>query len=440
MDLKSLPSFKSFLLPGGVLLLGTAILLHSGLIGLTTPAIDSYYAACFGAGIVLAWRFHSSRVALMLTTLFLAERALVFFSGGHPFPSVTGRASFALIALLLPLNFVLFSLLPERGFTTPDLGTRLFLLFVQSVIVASTCRPDRTSDGEWLHVSLVNQNWFAWTKVPQIAALGLLLALLISLVRFLYYRKPVESGFFWSLLATCVALQFGGIGKIATAYLGTAALILLASVIETSYLMAYHDELTGVPARRAFNDAILGLEAPYVIAVIDIDHFKKFNDTYGHDTGDHVLRLVAARLSRVTGGGKTFRCGGEEFSIIFAGLTAREAANHLESLRELVERSTFRVRTQPERRSTPRGGPDRRRTRRVKKPQKTSLLRTMDPEVRVTVSIGVAEPATRDEDVHRVIKAADQALYRAKANGRNRIEISTQANKRSAMMAGEHVS
>ena len=140
----------------------------------------------------------------------------------------------------------------------------------------------------------------------------------------------------------------------------TAALILLASVIETSYLMAYHDELTGVPARRAFNDALLSLEAPYAIAIVDIDHFKKFNDTYGHDTGDHVLRLVAARLSQVTGGGKAYRCGGEEFSIIFTGSSAREAARHLELLRETVARSTFRVRSQTDRRSTPRGA-DRRR-------------------------------------------------------------------------------
>jgi diguanylate cyclase (GGDEF)-like protein len=439
VDLRSLPSVKSFLLPGGVLLLGTAILLHTDLLKLTSPAVDSYYAACFGAGIVLAWRFHSSRVALTLATLFLAERALVFFSSGHALASVTGRTAFALLALLLPVNFVLFSLLAERGFTAPDLVTRLFLLFIQSVIVAAMCRPDVKSDAEWLHVSFLNQKWVTWTKLPQIALSGLFLALAILFIRFLSYRKPVESGFFWSLLATSAALQFGGVGKISTAYLGTAALILLASVIETSYLMAYHDELTGVPARRAFNDAILALEAPYAIALVDIDHFKKFNDTYGHDTGDHVLRLVAARLSRVTGGGKAYRCGGEEFSIIFTGLTAREAAPHLESLRESVERSPFRVRTQPDRRSTPRG-PDRRRTRSLKKPEKTRLLETMDPEVRVTVSIGVAEPTTRDEDVNHVIKTADQALYCAKANGRNRIEISPKAKRSPSVMSREHVS
>jgi diguanylate cyclase (GGDEF)-like protein len=405
---------------------------------LTSPAVDSYYAACFGAGIVLAWRFHSSRVALTLATLFLAERALVFFLGGHALASVTGRTAFALVTLLLPVNFVLFSLLAERGFTAPDLATRLFLLFIQSVIVAAMCRPDRNSDVEWLHVSFLNQKWVTWTKLPQIALSGLFLALAILFIRFLSYRKPVESGFFWSLLATSAALQFGGVGKIATGYLGTAALILLASVIETSYLMAYHDELTGVPARRAFNDAILALEAPYAIAVVDIDHFKKFNDTYGHETGDHVLRLVAARLSQVTGGGKAYRCGGEEFSIIFTGLSAREAARHLESLRESVGRSTFRVRSQTDRRSTPRGA-DRRRTSNLKKPRTVRSLETIESKVRVTVSIGVAEPATPNDDVTHVIRTADQALYRAKANGRNRVEIGARGSKNSAMVAREEM-
>ena len=101
--------------------------------------------------------------------------------------------------------------------------------------------------------------------------------------------------------------------------LATAGLILISSIIENSLFLAYHDELTSLPARRAFNDALLRLEAPYTVAVVDIDHFKKFNDTYGHETGDQVLRLVAAKLAGVTGGGRAYRVGGEEFSILFPG-------------------------------------------------------------------------------------------------------------------------
>ena len=138
-------------------------------------------------------------------------------------------------------------------------------------------------------------------------------------MRLLLYRKPTESGLLWALLATFLSFQVGAVGPAATAYLATAGLILISSIIENSYFLAYHDELTTLPARRAFNDALLRLEEPYAVAVVDIDHFKNFNDTYGHETGDQVLRMVAGKLAGVTGGGRAYRVGGEEFSILFPG-------------------------------------------------------------------------------------------------------------------------
>src|SRR4051812_45029006 len=95
------------------------------------------------------------------------------------------------------------------------------------------------------------------------------------------------------------------------AYVARAGMIILCSIIENSYVLAYHDELTTLPARRSFNDSILSLQNPYTIAVVDIDHFKSFNDTYGHDIGDQVLCMVATRLAHVTGNGQAYRIGGE---------------------------------------------------------------------------------------------------------------------------------
>ena len=148
----------------------------------------------------------------------------------------------------------------------------------------------------------------------------------------------------------------------ARAYVASAAIILVVSIVETSYAMAYHDELTGLPSRRAFNDATLRLEAPYTVAAVDIDHFKSVNDTYGHDTGDEVLCMVAANLARVTGGGQAFRVGGEEFTILFPAKHAQEVMDHLENLRTAIEESPFRLRTKADRRSAPRGA-DRRTSR-----------------------------------------------------------------------------
>jgi GGDEF domain-containing protein len=227
--------------------------------------------------------------------------------------------------------------------------------------------------------------------------------------------------------------------------------------------------LTTLPARRAFNDALFHLEEPYAIAAVDIDHFKRFNDTYGHETGDQVLRLVAGKLANVTGGGRTYRVGGEEFSILFRGKTVKEVLPHLELLRSAIEQSKFHVRGGEERRrgssgadsggpylsspSSPRRntpsfdsaghdspGRDRRSSdrragsRRRTVAGKTRSARvgreTANRELSVTVSIGVAEPRPGTRAVEQVIESADQALYRAKQSGRNRVELAHPKPKR----------
>ena len=181
----------------------------------------------------------------------------------------------------------------------------------------------------------------------------------------------------------------------------------MIAVIETSYSMAYRDELSGLPARRALNEALLQLGSGYAVAMVDVDHFKKFNDEYGHDVGDQVLRMVTSRLLEVSGEGKAFRYGGEEFTVIFSGKSAEEAIPHLETVRGLIERSSFALR-----------GKGRPR----KKPPKPKAPGRPRKEVSVTVSVGVAEPDQRHTTPDQVIKAADKALYRAKKGGRNQVQ------------------
>jgi PleD family two-component response regulator len=187
-----------------------------------------------------------------------------------------------------------------------------------------------------------------------------------------------------------------------------------------------------LPARRAFNEALLSLDGQYAIAIVDIDHFKQFNDTYGHETGDEVLRMVASRLARVSGGGKAFRCGGEEFAIVFREKSAKDAAEDLELLRRLIESSVFRVRGGQERRQAPREEAAERRKSAPRKARAGKAPTLLQPsrDLSVTVSIGVAEPSTRLREVDQIIHAADKALYRAKGNGRNRVELATSARVR----------
>jgi diguanylate cyclase (GGDEF)-like protein len=457
-------TFKSLVLPGALFLVAACIVFQGAFGSIPSAAVHFYFYSIFAAGILLAWRFHSSRILFALCTVFLAQRAVEFFSAGRMTSAGPGRIALEAVAFLLPLNFIAFSVYRERGLVLPAILPRIALLFFESVFVAIICRPGEMVGPALLHSRFLGH--MAWTPVPALALLAYLAALAVLFVRLVLYRKPTESGLLWALLATFLAFQVGAAGPAATAYMATAGLILISSIIENSYFLAYHDELTSLPARRAFNDALLRLEEPYTVAVVDIDHFKKFNDTYGHDTGDQVLRLVAGKLAGVTGGGRAYRVGGEEFSILFPGKSAKDVMPHLDLLRNVVEVATFRVRGGEERRSTTRAprsrasgsrgagnqdsqsqGPnnqdaqaqefrnhDRRnaerraRSRRPPSPRKKPrpiVPEAGDQQISVTVSIGAAEPSVRHRSVEQVLQAADQALYRAKQSGRNRVELSS---------------
>src|SRR2546425_12372063 len=97
--------------------------------------------------------------------------------------------------------------------------------------------------------------------------------------------------------------------------------MLVVSLIETSHHMAYNDPLTGLPGRRALDEALGRLGGQYAIAMVDIDHFKRFNDEHGHDVGDQLLRKIGVALEMVGGGGRAYRYGGEEVAGPFPAST-----------------------------------------------------------------------------------------------------------------------
>lgn len=392
----------------GLPLLGAVVLLRLGLLHDRGGTVQVFHFAVALAGAFLAWRFHSTRVFSVIAALVLTGAALRLSI------RIDTRLVFDLIALLLPANFILFSWVEERGFTLPEVGYRALWFGLQAVIVALICHGDKNFSRQLLEYRLVKQQLVSGNQLPQTALALFGVGLIILLLRFVLSRKPIEGGCFWSLAAAAVALEVNGATLNSRAYFSAAILILAVSTIETSYQMAYHDELTGLPARRAFNEMLKRLEGQYSIAMVDVDHFKKFNDTYGHDTGDQVLRMVASRLASVTGGGQAFRCGGEEFAVIFPGVPAEDSFMHLEMLRLRIERSPFSLR-----------GQDRRVNRQTTDRRRKTTRRTprgLRGAASVTVSIGVAEPSAKNATVERVIEAADKALYRAKNEGRNRTE------------------
>jgi diguanylate cyclase (GGDEF)-like protein len=235
--------------------------------------------------------------------------------------------------------------------------------------------------------------------------------------------SPVEIGLGSALLAFFAACTWSASPAGFPIFISAAGLILLLSVLQVSHRMAFRDELTGLPGRRMLEEQLLGLGPQFTIAMLDIDHFKRFNDTYGHDVGDQVLRMVGARLAEVGGGGRAFRYGGEEFSILFPDRTLEQTEPELENLR-LGIRNYALVPRHSDRRQSDRDHEDRR------KKARHDLMQSLRPvasahggaeSLSVTVSIGVAERNRRLHTPAMVLRAADQALYRAKEAGRNRL-------------------
>lgn len=175
---------------------------------------------------------------------------------------------------------------------------------------------------------------------------------------------------------------------------------LVLLVIDT-YRLAFFDELTRLPSRRALEQDSLSLGAKYCVAMLDIDHFKKFNDTYGHDVGDQVLKLVASKLAKVKRGGKVYRYGGEEFTIVFARKTSQQIANELERIRSLVGDYKIVI-------------------RKSHKSSKQASNKSVNKTVKVTISIGVSDHQSK-QTFQQAMTMADKALYLAKNAGRNRV-------------------
>jgi diguanylate cyclase (GGDEF)-like protein len=420
MELLTRKTIKAILFPGGGIVLAAALLLGTNWLSLA--GIGFFYYAVFIAAALLSWRFHSTRILFAAVILLLGHHAMESFAHGQIASAGSGRVAFETVSLLIPLNFMVLTFFPERGSEGRTLGWFLALLFFESVFVAAISGSGQPVPG-FLHWSLIPD--YHW-RVPQPALLAFLIALGLLLARLIQRHRATDSGMFWTLIATWLGLEAGGAGKTGSAFFGAAALVLATSIIENSYSLAYQDELTGLASRRAFNDALLRLQHPYAIAAVDIDHFKRINDNFGHDTGDQVLRLVASRLARVTGGGEAFRVGGEEFTILFAGRSVKDVADHLELLRMNIESSSFKIRAGQERRKAQRDSD--RRAAGTRKKRSEATANALPGAVSMTVSIGIAEsqPKLRAEEV---IEQADQALYRAKQGGRNRIETAIAPGK-----------
>ncbi len=397
----------SFFIPGGILFCAALIMIGPDALHSLVPSVVSVaQPVILASAIFIGWRFNRSSLVFAVIILALCDRALLTWVQGFPLSAGPPRIVYHAVTLLLPLNLMVLNLMQERGFLTFRGIARISFIAIQPLIVLFFARSHPDAFLNRLTHPVMPLSLPEGVPLAQPALLAFGLALTVTALRFMKHQGAKESGFFWVLITLLTALG-AGLGAIDRMFFFAAAgFILLVSLIESSHAMAFKDELTGLPARRALKEALLKLGNRYTLAMLDIDHFKKFNDRYGHDVGDQVLRMVAVKLAGVSGGGRAFRYGGEEFTVIFPGKHADQAHQHLEDLRREVESSRFVIRS----RMRPRRKP--KRIRSGSKPRK---------EVSITVSIGMACRDEKNTKPQSVLKAADKALYRAKKQGRNRL-------------------
>ncbi|MDH5785522.1 MAG: GGDEF domain-containing protein [Chromatiales bacterium] len=391
-----------FFLPAGLLFVVMVVLAGYGPTATRLGALaDIYFYVALIFALLLGWRF--DRSLLVFSTVVIGLAVWLLNDYGNRGDAI-GRILSDVVAVLLPLNLLLLSVCKERGIITLHGLLRWGVLLLQALLVWLLFHFKRF---DWLGLfdtTYVKSLWLEELALYQPALLAFILALIFSCYRAIRHPTPLSSAMFWAIALLFVTLLQGHDTALTSALFASAIVILLVAVIEISYSMAFRDELTGLTGRRALNQALLKLGSRYTIAMLDVDHFKKFNDTYGHDVGDEVLQMVAARMSQVTGGGRVYRYGGEEFTVLFPGKGVDHALPHLEALRESIANSGFTVREK----GRPGTKPEQRR-------------KGSEKQVQITVSIGVAEREGELREPEAVIKEADKALYRAKKGGRNRV-------------------
>lgn len=342
-------------------------------------------------GLVLAVLFNKSK--LFFTLLLTTTALLVLYT--RQAENRFFDLLFFCTGVLVPLNTLFFASTQEKGIFSAAGKVKMLLLALQSALV--------------IYCLLFQETWLTLLKAyavfpvniqrnlapDDLVAVLFILCLIVFILQDFFKRDSNRSVHFFSLAMLFMAFLKPNDVLWYSLFLSGSGLYHLLTLIKKSYTMAYLDDLTGIPGRRALHEDLQKLSGIFTLAMVDIDHFKQFNDKHGHDVGDEALRHVARTIKRALRGGRIYRFGGEEFTVIYPGKDTAHALINLEEIRRRVE-------TEPLIHPIPSG--------------KTSGSRKLP----LTISLGLSESSV-DSRPSEVLKLSDQALYRAKEKGRNQV-------------------
>jgi len=368
-----------------------------------------------------------NRGKVVLSSMLLALGLFLFHLQFDPLQFTMEQASLIDITILgiIPFNLALVSVYGERGIFTYHAAIRCAILLIQAIIIIGVFYfpnhlPDLFSQQVWmqiLHYPFLAPvyNWsVSLSEIPftHLVQFLLFLGTLLTITSAYYYNTYLSFGLLGAYTCYIAGVLFPGDPHLLSVSISAGSLLLCVALLRDSYNMAYRDELTGLPQRRALNEHLSSLGANFTLAMLDVDHFKKFNDTHGHDVGDQVLQMVASQIAKVRGGGKAYRYGGEEFTVVFTSKNIADAIYYLEEVRKSIQDYEMVIRDEARPETA---------TKKNQSLRERGSFRQTTKKVSVTISIGVACKDTRQELPEDVLKNADQALYKAKKAGRNRV-------------------
>jgi diguanylate cyclase (GGDEF)-like protein len=390
-------SILAVLFPGGLIfLIAIGFLRPQGLpMWLQQPiAALPYIVLTFG--LIFGWYFASSRMILSLLVLAFADRALFLLPTTGADQEAVVQTITALTAFLVPLNLLAFSILKEDSLLTLRGLMRLLLVLVQPFLLFWLCLPDQHDLASSFTREYIPSLYTEWTPIPQPALFAFATALLLHFIRFALHRDPLEGGAIWALVAIFVA---GG-------------LILFVTLLQSFYQRTYRDELTGIPGRLAYDEAIGQLGKRFSVAVIGIDQLTQYANIHGKSVSEQILKRVAPGVQAACSDGQIFRTTGEEFTVLFPGKSATETMGTLDTVRKSVEAVGLFLRG---------------RDRVWEKQRGTKEAGSRDRALPITLSIGVAEKLNDSATLTLVIKSAYRGLYEAKGAGGNVVKRGLEA-------------
>lgn len=345
------------------------------------------------AGLAVSMGLGRGRTFFALATLALA------YAGVRAYP---GTTIYHAITAALPLSLAMLAWRRETGVFSPQALRCGAGIAAGAVFIVASCTMFAAPLAAILNKTFVAG--IAFPPLGQPALVATALGTAVACAAWLHRREAAALALAAAMIGFALAARAIRDSDGAAVFIATSAIVLAIAVLQDIFHMAFRDPLTDLMSRRALDEHLAALGRRYAIAMVDVDHFKRVNDIYGHDTGDQILKMIARMLTRIGYGARAYRYGGEEFALLFRGRNADEVLEPLEMLRENVARYPFRLRSSARAQS---GRRDRNR--------KAGSARAL----RVTVSIGVAQPDARSTGPHAVLAMADKALYRAKHRGRN---------------------